>query len=166
MDLAKLRTPIAAIYEGVWYDYEDRKQCDPMDRPHATHLCFRVKTPGPEFARGFGEMVTAARRDLRPGDHLSDIDANRVQGEALGRYLVTGWANLESGGKPLQWSKDAAASIFGNPEYHFLRAFVEWAAQQEARVAVAAEADAAGNSLGACGGSGASTTTQPAISGA
>lgn len=166
MDLAKLRTPLKAIYEGVWYDFEDRRQCDPMDRPHATHLCFRVRTPGPEFTRVFSEMITAARRDLRPGEHLTDIAANSVQGAAFGRCLVTGWANLEAGGAVLHWSRDEAERILGNPEFHFLRAFVEWAAQQEARIATEAEADASGNSSGACGGSGASMTPQPATSGA
>lgn len=145
MDLSTIAVDDKKVNGGVWWDFETKSEC-PNNVPHPSHGCLLILPSFHRFRSVMDEERLPFMASIRAGK-LSPADELIIRGRCLARGCVRGWANISLRGKPLEYSEATAIEVFTNPQWEFLRIFVEAAKNQDEAYMAKEEAAAMGNSL-------------------
>lgn len=107
--------------------------------------CFLVVPMGTAYERAVDDAM-APFRSLDRAGRMSDEEREQVLGQALGKTVLRGWANLTAGGQPVEFSEAKAIELMTDRRWLFLREFVLRAGAHRASLLQHEEEEARGNS--------------------
>lgn len=153
MDLKSAKVDGALIEAGEWV----------KDIPEMDNLELKVRGVGcVEFKRYIAKRYRLVPKGARHRDGSIDPSLqDAIATDALVETILLDWRNVEEGGVPVPYSKEAARQYLTNPDYRPLRDAVSWAANVVASGGALSDEDVLGNSAPMSNGStdGAAITT-------
>lgn len=152
LNLAKIKLDTRKLDAGSWWAITadergnisgDHLPGEPGDRP-----ALLIVPIGIGYHRALGEEqephLTALRDDKLPDVRHEEIVAG-IEGRALARKVLRGWANLGFGNGEEKWTEERAVELLSMREWKTLREFVLTASGVRSAAAAKEEAQALGN---------------------
>jgi len=146
-DLGSVEADPKKLAEGSWFEIWREPDTSIDGKP------VKAPTDGPcvlivPYGIAYERAVDDARRPflerLRERK-VTDDDLRQIQGQALGRAVLRGLANIAVGGEVLVWSEAKAIELMSDERWIRLREFVQRAAGNRAAAAAREEEQAKGN---------------------
>jgi len=113
MDLKEYRVDLGAEVEGVW---------TPVDEVGTSFLIARWNNP--RHARAMREKLADNNLFSRMKSNVDDKELRRLEAEILADTILLGWRGLKDNGIEIEYSRDRAVELMGDPSLDQLKNLV------------------------------------------
>lgn len=153
LDLSAVKLDTRKLDAGSWWAITIDKSTgdiggNPLPGEPGDTPALLIVPAGIGFDRALDEeresFLQQLRDDKLPDARREEIVAG-IQGRALARKVLRGWANLTFGGEAKEWTEEMAAELLSKRDWKTLREFLIRASNVRAAAAVKEESQALGN---------------------
>lgn len=152
LNLAKIKLDARKLDAGSWWSIylDDRGNINgnPLPGEPGDQPALLIVPVGIGYQRALGEEqephLTLLRDDNLP-DARHDELVSGIEGRALARKVLRGWANVSFGAGDEQWTEERASELLSMREWRTLREFVLSASGVRSAAAAQEEEQALGN---------------------